>query len=129
MIEIEDLLAFNQLKSYNKPIILFFYAQWQEESLTNDMQELLMAMKQKYDNVTFCMLEAEKVIELSEFYQVSVVPTFVAIIGESLVGKVEGANPSDLSKLVKLLNSTPIQTLSPQPSFVESVIKGIVNTG
>ena len=138
MIEIEDISGFNNLKLSGKSCLLFFYAKWQEESLSGDLKNLIIAMSAKYPQISFCTVEAEQIPELSELFRISVVPTFVAIKGRDTVGKVEGANPADLSKLVKQLSA--LQSQSPETgktpplendatSNIETTLKNLINTG
>lgn len=138
MIDIDNIAKFNELKLSGKPTLMFFYAQWQDDSLNVDLKDLMSAMCSKYPQVEFCMVEAENVVELSEKFKISVVPTFVAICGNTTVGKVEGAAPADLSKLAKQLSTTPPQPLlsskPPVPSAestgsIESSIKNLINRG
>ena len=138
MIEIDDFPKFNDLKLSGKPTLIFFYALWQDDSLNVDLKDLMSAMTLKYPNINFCMVEAEKVLALSEKFKISVVPTFVAICGDTTVGKVEGAAPADLSRLVKQLNTVPPQPIVaeiPQTptvastSSVQSSLKNLINTG
>ena len=64
------------------------------------LQEALSLTK-----VTFKTTEAEAAPEISEFLEVSVVPTVVAFRGFEILGKLEGANPNELKKLaIKLEN-------------------------
>jgi len=47
------------------------------------------------------LIEAETVPEISENLEIAVVPTFVTLIGHRVVGRVEGGDPKEISKLVK----------------------------
>jgi thioredoxin-like negative regulator of GroEL len=98
----------------------------------------MVAMSAKYTQINFRSVEAENIPELSEIFRVSVVPTFVAIKGSDTIGKVEGANPADLSKLVKQLSAMQSQSTetgkSPSPgngtsSNIETTLKNLINTG
>lgn len=138
MIEIADISSFNDLKLSGKSCLLFFYAKWQEETLNADLKNLMVAMSAKYPQITFCSVEAEHIPELSEVFRVSVVPTFVAIKGGETVGKVEGANPADLSKLVKQLSALQSQSAETgklpssghgTTSNIETTLKNLINTG
>lgn len=51
-------------------------------------------------------MEAEIAVDISEKYNVSVVPTFIAFNSHNKVGLLEGANPSDLNKLIKSLSDS-----------------------
>jgi thioredoxin-like negative regulator of GroEL len=138
MIEIADIAGFNEVKISGKSCLLFFYAKWQEESLNADLKDLMVAMSAKYPQINFRSVEAENIPELNEIFRVSVVPTFVAIKGSDTIGKVEGANPADLSKLVKQLSALQSQSTetgkSPSPgngtsSNIETTLKNLINTG
>jgi Grx4 family monothiol glutaredoxin len=84
--------------------VFFFWASWHEPSaLGGQMQGVFSALATKYSNIKFVTVEAESYPEISEKFGVAVVPTFFATNNGALVGKVEGANPADLSKLVKQL--------------------------
>lgn len=98
--QIDELLVNN-----NNRCIMFFWAAWHASSKEGGpMQSVFQALSTKHANVcNFVRIEAEVVPEASEKYDVSVVPTFVALYKNTVVGKLEGANPSDLSKLVKKL--------------------------
>lgn len=138
MIEIEDIAIFNELKVAKKSCLLFFYAKWQDESLNTDLKNLMVAMSAKYPLINFCSVDVERIPELSEVFRVSVVPTFVAIKSNDTVGKVEGANPADLSKLVKQLSALQSQSAETgiMPSLghgstsnIETTLKNLINTG
>ena len=140
MMEITDISKFNEIQSSGKPTLMFFYAQWQDESMNGDLKDLMLALSSKYSIINFCSVEAESVLELFESFKISVVPTFIAICGQSVIGKVEGANPADLSKLAKLLSTSLPQPTAPEdvPGAMpsppkdpdsESAIRDLVNKG
>ena len=81
------------------------------------MHGVIDALSGKYPSVHFYTVETEAVPEVSQDMNVTVVPTFFATFGKSLLGKVEGANPAELSKLVKKL----VEAASP-PQTVSSVV-------
>jgi Grx4 family monothiol glutaredoxin len=86
-------------------IIIFFWAEWHEPSKKDgQMQGIFEALSQKYPSIEFRLVEAEEATELSEYLDVSVVPTFFTFSEKNLVENSKGANPSELSSLVKRLN-------------------------
>lgn len=95
----------DELKNIQKSsglLILFFYADWHEPSKQGgQMHQLLGGLAQKYNTITFTMLEAENIPAVSEKYGVSVVPTFVCLDGANVLFKHEGVNPPELGKLIK----------------------------
>ena len=74
------------------------------------MHGVFSALSKKYPSVHFYTVEAEACPEISERVGVAVVPTFFATNNKTQIGKVEGANPAELSKLVKQLVDENTQT-------------------
>lgn len=95
--------------SATKKSVLFFWASWHEPSARGgQMHQIFQTLSEKYSGIEFYTVEAEAVVAVSEQMNVSVVPSFYAIVNTSVLSKVEGVNPGDLSKLVKLLNDQPL---------------------
>ena len=133
MTEILSIADLEKIKSSGQPTLLFFYAQWQEEALLKDLQEAIAALSQKFPTVLVHSLEAEQNAELSGLLQVSLVPSYFALHGQSTLGKVEGANPSALMKLVKQLSvlktePTVVATSSSTPVDITSRLVPLINT-
>lgn len=138
MIEVEGVSQLAVLEQSGERCLLFFNAKWQEDSLNADLRDQMSAMSIKYPLVKFLSLEAENILQLTEKFRVSVVPTFIGTHGNVTVGRVEGANPSELLQLVKQLSAVQTQsgaTTITSPSQVESVsdidatLRKLVNTG
>ena len=138
MTEVEEIAQLNTQEQSGERCLLFFYAKWQEDSLNADLRDQMTAMSLKYPTVKFLSLEAENFLQLSERYRVSVVPTFIGIHGAGTVGRVEGANPSELLQLVKQLSAAQIQsgaTTNISPSQIETVsdidttLRKLINSG
>ena len=138
MIEVEGVSQLAVLEQSGERCLLFFNAKWQEDSLNADLRDQMTAMSIKYPLVKFLSLEAENFLQLTEKFRVSVVPTFIGTHGNVTVGRVEGANPSELLQLVKQLSAVQTQsgaTTITSPSQVESVsdidatLRKLVNTG
>jgi len=72
------------------------------------MHQIFQTLSEKYSEVDFYTVEAEAVVVVSERMKVSVVPSFYAIVNNTVLSQVEGVNPAELSKLVKLLNGQPL---------------------
>jgi Grx4 family monothiol glutaredoxin len=72
------------------------------------MHQIFQTLSEKYSGVDFYTVEAEAVVAVSERMNVSVVPSFYAIVNTTVLSKVEGVNPADLSKLVKMLHDQPL---------------------
>lgn len=85
------------------------------------MHGVFSALSTKHPSIRFCSIEAEAYPEVSEQFGVAVVPTFIATNNKTLVGKVEGANPAELSKLTKQLVDLDQGNATAFPSHIEVV--------
>ena len=124
----QEIVSFNDFQEVlgvsskgNQPFILFFGAEFYAPSQKGgQVYEVIEAMSTKYVNVKFYYVDAEGQSDISNQFDVSMVPTFVAIQNGKLFGKkVEGANPSDILELVKSLSdarSSSSTTSSVNPS-------------
>lgn len=119
-----------QTQQKNPKCLLFFWASWQEASkLGGPLHTLFQALSQKHgagkeNPCLFLRIEAEAVPECSELYGVTVVPSFIALNGNKVIGeRLEGANPSAVSKLLSQLQQSTAEdtvvssqvTQPPQP--------------
>lgn len=114
MEDLVDLPSFEKQLAAKRSILLFFWAEWHEPSKKGgQIHEIVSTLSEKYTNIKFLRVEAEIVPEISEKYEISMVPSFVALnlIGE-VVGSVKGANPPELIKLLKKLELAPVPTSS-----------------
>lgn len=102
-------------------VVVFFWAPWQEASkLGGQLHTIFSALSEKFSSVAFAIVEAEAVPELSEKFEISVVPTFVSLNGNVVSDKFEGANPADINNLVKkLASSTAAATSVTSPGVNE----------
>lgn len=104
--DITTLSQLETLQSSNATIVLFFWASWHELS-SGQLKDIFGALAKKYGpSINFCNVEAEAVPDISEKYEVSVVPTFIALKGRDVFKKLEGANPQELNSLVKSLHES-----------------------
>lgn len=104
--EVRSLTSLAELEAAqaNNRSVFFFWASWHEPSAQGgQMHGVFSALSKKYPSVHFYTIEAEACPDISEKFGVAVVPTFYSTNNKTLVGKVEGANPADVSKLVKQL--------------------------
>lgn len=114
---VSALSAANQLAeiqgSAQQKNVLFFWASWHEPSkLGGPMQSVFAALAQKFPAIQFASVEAEALTELSEKYEVSVVPTFICCVGNRLVEKMEGTNPAEINSAVKRLAASDTETFA-----------------
>lgn len=99
----------NELLENNLSVI-FFWAIWHEPSKPGgQMDQLFTSLSMKYGSISFGAIEAEAFPLASEKFEVSVVPTFVGLVGNRVIGKVEGVSPADVGKLLKTLSELPIE--------------------
>eukprot|EP01040_Poterioochromonas_malhamensis_P003100 gene3100-3298_t len=102
IIDVASVEELNQVQSEKS--VLFFWASWHEPSKRGgQLQDIYKTLAEKYSDVKFILIEAEAVPDLSELLGVTMVPTFYSRVGSLVIDKLEGANPADLSNLVKNL--------------------------
>jgi len=100
---------FESLKTSAAKLVVFFWAEWHEPSQEGgQMHDVLSTLAGKYKDVTFARVNAEEVPEVAAAFKVKVVPTSVCLSGGAVVGELAGANPPELSKLVRALNSKAV---------------------
>eukprot|EP01117_Protostelium_nocturnum_P002455 TRINITY_DN1314_c0_g1_i1.p1 TRINITY_DN1314_c0_g1~~TRINITY_DN1314_c0_g1_i1.p1 ORF type:complete len:343 (-),score=145.16 TRINITY_DN1314_c0_g1_i1:105-1133(-) len=87
-----------------KTIVLSFWAEWAEPSVK--LNELFDQLAEINSNLVFLKVEAEKVAEVAEHFQVSSVPTFLFLKGGKVIHKIEGAFGSQLTEQVAKLSSS-----------------------
>jgi Grx4 family monothiol glutaredoxin len=106
--ELTTISHYNEVKNGSQQkALIFFWAQWHEPSAPGGvMHQIVAALAEKYaaSGIAFCRAEAEALPEVSAAIGISVVPSFVGLLGGTVVGKIDGAKPADLNKLVKSLS-------------------------
>jgi thioredoxin-like negative regulator of GroEL len=99
--------AYEALKGAESKICLFFWADWHAPSQEGgQMHDVLQTLAKKYKDICFARVNAEELPEVATEYNVTVVPTMVCVGGGKTVGQVAGANPPELSKLVRAFNTS-----------------------
>ncbi|XP_001606689.1 glutaredoxin-3 [Nasonia vitripennis] len=90
----------NFLKS-NDLSVIHFYAPWADQC--TQMNEVLEQMTKldEYKNVKFANIVAEDLPEISMKCSITAVPTTVLFNKENIVGRVNGANPSEVKEQIK----------------------------
>ena len=85
---------------------LYFFADFDEKDGPGaQMASVFNALASRYGSaITFSKIEAESAPLVSEKFGITVVPTFVCLQGTDVVGRLEGANPPELTKIVKSLS-------------------------
>ena len=108
---VESVKSLVDLQSLCKesPVVVFFWANWHEPS-RGQLHDIISGLSEKYGTVKFVTVEAEVTPEISEAFSVQMVPSFVALSGNEVIGKVEGANPQEVVRLVKKLTNSIMPT-------------------
>ncbi|CAM9918750.1 unnamed protein product, partial [Choristocarpus tenellus] len=90
---------------------VFLWAAWHEPSKPGgQMDQVFKQLAEIHqEDITFLKVEAEAVPEVSEKLEIAMVPTFVLMKGNFVVGKVEGADPPSLAKRVRAFASEPVE--------------------
>jgi len=114
-IAIEDLAQYNSIDRKSTKCVLFFWASWHELSQKGgQLQQIFDALSEKYsrNDIAFYLIEAESVPEVSEKLGIAVVPTFITLLADKPLDKLEGADPVALSSIVKKLIDASISDVS-----------------
>ncbi len=123
VISLSDKESLFNLQETGERFVILFWAAWHEPSKRGgQMQGIQFALSDKYPTIKFCSVEAEEVPEICELLNVTVVPTFIAFAGKTLIGKVEGVHPAEISSLVKKLAD-----LSASPSVSGDEVKPVID--
>jgi len=129
---IENLTA---LPKVHKKTVLFFWASWHDSSKAGSQMDIVFqSLASSSPSISFYKVEAEAVPELSQKYNVNVVPTFVLLEenNQALFRKVEGADPAQLTQAVSALlqiNSTTANTATDsKETRLNDRIKALLNS-
>lgn len=95
-------------------IVLHFWAQF--SNTTEPMKQLIQDLEKdpECQSLKFCNIDAESLPEISKKYGVRSVPTFVFVKNNSVMHRIEGARPGDVSKRAKLYGSGIGDTIGEQ---------------
>ena len=93
MIEEINESDFETLLNTEKMIIADFYSKWCGPCKM--MVPILEELSQKYQNITFVKIEADKYAELSEKFQISTLPTFLFITNNNVCRHLTGFIPKE----------------------------------
>ncbi|KOC71034.1 Glutaredoxin-3 [Habropoda laboriosa] len=121
----------NYVKSQDLSVI-HFYAPWADQcSQINDVIEEMSKLTE-YKGVKFAKIEAEKVPEVSLKTDITAVPTIVLARNDTVLDRVDGANPSAIAEKIKqhLTNkeTIPIEACKPKENL-EDRLKKLINQG
>ncbi|DAZ94874.1 TPA: hypothetical protein N0F65_008018, partial [Lagenidium giganteum] len=87
--------------------ITFFWADFHDLCRPNGQIDVVFRqLATLHPRIRFLKVAAEDVPELSERFEIAVVPTFVVAQGKSVLEKLEGANVAELAKRVDVLSKS-----------------------
>ncbi|CAI5723374.1 unnamed protein product [Peronospora destructor] len=120
--------------------VTFFWADFHEACRPNGQLDVVVRqLAMLHPRIRFLKVAAEDLSELSERFQIVVVPTFIIIEGRKVVDKLEGANVAELAKRVDVLskkvaknsvtnsNATADKTPKPLEEGLEYRLKKLIN--
>lgn len=106
LIKVDSLADVESLVKSNYPVVLLFWAEWQDLSKPGGAYyEIVETLAASNSTISVRSVEAEKCVEICESFGISVVPSVIAILGDVIVAKIEGANPPELKKAFTKLDS------------------------
>jgi len=94
-----------------KVVIVNFWADWSPPS--NHMNTVFEQLALQYPSANYLLVEAEKIPDVTESYQVISVPTFVFLKNGEVIDRLEGANAAELTKKVNSHLQSNSATLDP----------------
>lgn len=108
VVDIQDAAQFDELTARESTLsISFFWADFHELCRPNGQIDVVVRqLATLHPRIRFLKIAAEELPELSERFQIAVVPTFVVAQGKSVLDKLEGANVAELAKRVDVLSKS-----------------------
>ncbi|XP_031825735.1 glutaredoxin 3 [Nomia melanderi] len=110
--------------------VIHFHAPWADQcSQINDVIGEMSKLPE-YKGVKFAKIEAEKVPEVSMKAGITAVPTVILAKNDTIVDRIDGANPSAITEKVKRhsasKDSFPVEACKPKQN-IEDRLKKLVN--
>ncbi|TMW59567.1 hypothetical protein Poli38472_004636 [Pythium oligandrum] len=108
VVAIQDAAQFDELTARESTLsISFFWAEFHELCRPNGQMDVVFKqLATLHPRIRFLKVAAEDVADLSERFQIAVVPTFLVMQGKSVLEKLEGANVAELAKRVDVLSKS-----------------------
>lgn len=94
----EEFLSFAK-NNQNKLVFLDFYATWCGPC--NDISPYIKQLSVKYPNIFFLKIDVDRLPEISAFYKVRAMPTFVILRNNREVTRGTGASTVLINDLIK----------------------------
>lgn len=108
VVAVQDAAQFDELTARDATLsIAFFWADFHELCRPNGQIDVVFRqLATLHPRIRFLKVAAEDLPELSERFEVAVVPTFVIAQGHTVLEKLEGANVAELAKRVDVLSKS-----------------------
>ncbi|KAG3091726.1 Monothiol glutaredoxin-S17 [Phytophthora idaei] len=104
--------------------VSLFWAEFHEACRPNGQLDVVVRqLATLHPRIRFLKVAAEELPELSERFQIAVVPTFVIAQGRAVLDKLEGANVAELAKRVDVLSKSVAKSSSTSTSTAEEAPK------
>lgn len=99
--DVPDERSFKQLlaEANKSLVVVHFWAPWADQC--KQMNDVLEELSKNTAEATFLKIEAEELPEISMQYEIEAVPTFIFIKNGKTIGRMNGADAPELTKLVK----------------------------
>ncbi|CEG37520.1 grx4 family monothiol glutaredoxin [Plasmopara halstedii] len=108
---VQSIAQFDEATARESTIsVTFFWADFHDACRPNGQLDVVVRqLATLHPRIRFFKVAAEELPELSERFQIEVVPTFVIAQGRSVLDKLENANVADLAKRVDVLSKSVVQ--------------------
>ncbi|CAH0476603.1 unnamed protein product [Peronospora belbahrii] len=106
VLNIQSVSQFDEITARDSTLsITFFWADFHEVCRPNGQLDIVLRqLATLHPRIRFLKVAAEELTQLSERFQIHLVPTFIIAQGRSILHKVEGANVAKLAKHVEMLS-------------------------
>ncbi|CAH0486948.1 unnamed protein product [Peronospora farinosa] len=106
VVNVQNVTQFDQVTARDSTFaVIFFWAEFHEACRPNGQFDIVVRqLAMLHPRIRFLKVAAEELAELSERFQIVVVPTFIIAQGRTMVDKLEGANVAELAKRVDILS-------------------------
>ncbi|OWZ01543.1 Grx4 family monothiol glutaredoxin [Phytophthora megakarya] len=114
VVSVQSVAQFDEATARESTLsVSFFWAEFHEACRPNGQLDVVVRqLATLHPRIRFLKVAAEELSELSERFQIAVVPTFVIAQGRAVLDKLEGANVAELAKRVDVLSKSVAKNTS-----------------
>ncbi|POM63335.1 Glutaredoxin [Phytophthora palmivora] len=114
VVSVQSVAQFDEATARESTLsVSFFWAEFHEACRPNGQLDVVVRqLATLHPRIRFLKVAAEELPELSERYEIAVVPTFVIAQGRAVLDKLEGANVAELAKRVDVLSKSVAKSSS-----------------